>query len=133
MSPKKQFTHLKETRKLAKFRKIEVKSEILVEDTFFLFEDESTKGSWMPENNTSCHKDYDWEEDDESTDDMEMTDDDKDVLDMDLFTKLFKVTQDLSRFKNHQTLFLNGPHLFKQQKRRHTQYQRKLVSSAHGC
>ena len=35
MPPKRQLTHLKEARKLAKLRKIEDKSETLVEDTSF--------------------------------------------------------------------------------------------------
>lgn len=45
MPPKRQLTHLKEARKLAKLRKIEDRSETLVEDTSFLLEDESTEGS----------------------------------------------------------------------------------------
>lgn len=119
MPPKRQFTHLKEAKKLAKLRKIEARSETLVGDTSFLFEDESTEGSWIPENNTSGHKDYDWEEDDESEDDVEITDDDEDVLDLDAFTKLLRAAQDSSKFESHQTPFLRGPHLSKRQKRRH--------------
>ena len=45
MPPKKQLIYLKDARKLAKLRKIEDKSEILVEDIFCLLEDESTKSS----------------------------------------------------------------------------------------
>ena len=45
MSLKKQLTYLKEAKKLAKPRKIEYKSKILVEDTSFLLEDKSIKDS----------------------------------------------------------------------------------------
>ena len=81
----------------------------MVKDTSFLFKDESTEGSWIPENNTSCHKDYDWEEDD-----VEITDNDEDVLDIDAFTKLLKAAQDSTSFETHRTPFLCGPNLFKQ-------------------
>ena len=59
MSPKKQFTLLKEAQKLAKLRKIEAKSEILIEDISFLFENKSLKRSWISQNNILYQKDYD--------------------------------------------------------------------------
>ena len=133
MPLKRQLTHLKKARKLAKLRKIGDKSETLIEDTSFLLKDESTEGSWLPGNNTSCHKDFDWEEDSNSEDDVEMTDDDEDVLDINAFTKLLRAAQDSSNFESHKTPFLRGFHLPIRQKRRHAQYQRKLASSAHGC
>ena len=48
---------------------------------------------------------------------MEITDDDKDILDIDTFTKLIKATQDSSNFKSHKTPFLRGSHLSIQKKR----------------
>ena len=113
MPPKRQFTYLKEARKLAKLRKIETKSKTLVEDISFLFEDKFTEGSWIPKNNISYHKNYNWKEDNKFIDDMEIMDDDEDILDMDIFTKLFRATQGLSKFEDHQTPFLRGPHLSK--------------------
>ena len=53
MSPKKQLSHLKKARKLAKQRKLEVKNDILKEDTSILFEDESIEGSLVPGKVTS--------------------------------------------------------------------------------
>ena len=41
-----------------------------------------------------------------------MTNDDKDILNIDAFTKLMKVAQDLSNFESHKTLFLRGPLFF---------------------
>ena len=46
MPLERQFTHFKEVRKPTNKRKIEVKSDILTEDTSFLLEDELTEGSW---------------------------------------------------------------------------------------
>ena len=82
MPTKRQLTHLKQARKLAKLGKIEDKSETLVKNTSFLLENKSTEYSWVSGNNTSCHKDFDWEENSNS--------EDEDVLDIDAFTKLLK-------------------------------------------
>ncbi len=105
MPPKKKVTHLKEARKLAKLRKIEAKSEILVENTSFLFKDESIKGSQILENDTLCHKNCDWKKDNESEDDVRIIDNDEDVLDMDIFTKLLRAVQDSSSFESHKPYF----------------------------
>lgn len=43
MPSKIQLIYLKEARKLAKLRKIKAKSKTLVKNTFFLFENKSTK------------------------------------------------------------------------------------------
>ena len=43
-----------------------------------------------------------------------MTDNDKDILDIDVFTKLMKTAQSFSNFKSHKTLFLYGFPLFLQ-------------------
>lgn len=51
MPPKRQLTHLKEARKLAKLRKIEDKNEILVKNISCLLKDKSIKSLWVPENN----------------------------------------------------------------------------------
>ena len=45
MPPKKQLTHFKKTRKLAKQRKIEVKSDIFTKNISVLLEDELIKGT----------------------------------------------------------------------------------------
>lgn len=41
-----------------------------------------------------------------------MTDDNKDILDVDAFTKLMKAAQDSNNFESHKTFFLFGFHLF---------------------
>lgn len=41
-----------------------------------------------------------------------MINNDKNVLDIDIFIKLIRVTQDFSNFKSHQTLFLHSSYLF---------------------
>lgn len=133
MPPKRQLSHLKEARKLAKQRKIEIKNDILKEDASFLFEDESIGGSWVSEKVITQYGNLDWEDDSDSEDDVEMTDDDEDIFDVDAFTKLMKAAQDSSNFESHKTPFLRGAHLSSQQKRRHAQHQRELASSAHGC
>lgn len=51
---KRQLTNLKEAKKLIKLRKIEDKTEILVEVISFLLKDKSTKGLWIPKNNILC-------------------------------------------------------------------------------
>lgn len=100
--PKKQFTHLKKARKLAKLRKIDAGSETLVKDTSFFFEmDESIERSWLPKNNIIYHKDYDWKEDNKFKDNMEIINNNKDVLDMNVFTKLLRATQDSNRFQSY--------------------------------
>ena len=82
--PNRQFTYFKEERKLAIQRKIEVKSDILIEDTSVLLEDESTQGLWVPEKNKPQHRDLDWEENSDSKDNLEMIDNDEDILDIDV-------------------------------------------------
>ena len=77
----------------------------MVENTTFLLEDESTKDLWIPGNNTSCYKDFDWEEDSDSEDDVEMIDDNENVLDINAFTKLLRVAQNSSNFESHKTNF----------------------------
>lgn len=62
-----------------------------------------------------------------------MTNDDKDILNIDAFTKLMKVAQDLSNFESHKTLFLRGPLFFLWQKKRHVKHQRELALLAHRC
>lgn len=42
---------------------------------------------------------------------MEMTNNDKNVLDIDAFTKLLRAAQDSSNFKSYKTPFLRGPYL----------------------
>lgn len=81
---------MKEAGKLAKLKKIEAKNNTLVNNKSFLFEDEFMKDLFRFEKNISYLKDYDWKEDDKSKDNVEMTDDNKDILDIDTFTKLLK-------------------------------------------
>ena len=133
MPPKRQLTHLKKAKKLAKLRKIEDKSETLIKDISFLLEYESIEGLWVSGNNTSCHKDFDLKKDSGSEDDVEITDNNEDVLDIDAFTKLLKVAQNSSNFESHKTLFLHGSHLSTQQKRSYAQYHRKLALLVYGC
>ena len=94
------------------FRKIEAKNDTLVNDKSFLFEDESTEDLYRSENKTSYHKDFNWEKYDESEDYVEMTDDNKDILDIDAFTKLLRADQNLSNFENNKIPFLRNPHLY---------------------
>ena len=75
----------------------------------------------------------DWEKNSDFENDVEMTDDDEDVLDIDTFNKLMKEAQDPSNFESHKALFLHGSLLSSRQKRRHTQHQCELDLSAHGC
>ena len=111
MPPKRQLAYLKEARTLAMLRKIEAKNDTLVNNESFLFKDRSTEDLCGSENNTSYHKDFEWEGDDEFEDDVEMTDDDEDILDMDAFTKLLRAGQDSSNFESHKIPFLRSPHL----------------------
>lgn len=92
MPLKRQLTYLKEVRKLAKLRKIEDKSETLVENKYFSLEDESIEDSWVLKNNISYYKDFDYEENSDFEDNMEMIDNDEEVLDIDTFNKLLKAT-----------------------------------------
>ena len=46
-------------------------------------------------------------------DNMEITDDNKNVLDINTFTKFLKAVQDSSNLESHKTLFLYSVHLFK--------------------
>lgn len=48
-----------------------------------------------------------------------MIDDDKNVLNINVFTKLIKAVQDFSNFESNNTLFLYGFHFFTQQKKNH--------------
>ncbi len=112
MPPKRQLTHLQESRELTKKRKIEVKSDILtIKDRSVLLKDESKEGSWISEKDTPRNRDLDWEEDSDSEDDLEMIDDNKDVLDIDAFAKLIRVAQDSSNFESHRAPYSRGPHL----------------------
>ncbi len=111
MPPKRQLSHLKEDKKLAKQRKLEVKNNILEEDAFVVFEDESIESSRVSEKVGPQYRDLDWEDNSDSEDDVEVTDDDENILDVDAFTKLMKALQDSSNFKSHKTPFLHGPHI----------------------
>lgn len=48
----------------------------------------------------------DWEDDSNFEDDVEIIDDNKDIFNVDTFTKLMKVVQDFSNFENYKILFL---------------------------
>lgn len=110
---------MKEAKKLAKLRKIKDKSEILIENTSFLFEDESIESSWISENHLLYYKDFDWEKDSNFEDNLEITDNIKDVLDINIFIKLLRVVQNSINFENYKILFLHGPYFSTQQKKRH--------------
>ena len=108
---KRQPSHLKEAKKLAKQRKLEIKNNILKEDASVLFEDKSIGGSQISEKVITQYGDLDWEDDSDFEDNVEMTDDNKDIFNMDTFIKLIKAAQDSSNFESHKTLFLHGFHL----------------------
>ena len=61
---------------------------------------------WVSRNNTPCHQDFDQEVDSDFKDNIKITNDDKNILDINIFTKLLKIAQDLSNFETHKTLFL---------------------------
>ena len=82
-------------------------------------EDESIEGLWVAENNTSYYKDFDWKKNSDFEDNVEMTDDNEDVLDINAFTKLLKFAQDSNNFESHKTSFLRDPHFSTRQKMRH--------------
>ena len=90
MPLKRQFIHLKEMKKLAKQKKFEVKSDILIEDTSILLKNESTKSLLVPEKDTPQYRDLDWEKNSDSKDNLEMIDDNKNILDINAFTKLIR-------------------------------------------
>lgn len=54
--------------------------------------------------------------------DLEMKDNNRNILNIDIFTRLIKVAQDFSNFKNHKTLFILCFYFFIQQKKRYIQY-----------
>ena len=41
------------------------------------------------------------------------------ILNIDVFTKLIRTAQDFINFESHKTLFLHDPHLFTRQKSRY--------------
>ena len=66
---------------------------------------------YLKMNNILCHKDFDWGQDHKSEDNIGMKEDDRDVIDMNIFTKFLRPIQDSSNFESHKTLFLHGIHL----------------------
>lgn len=126
MPPKRQRAHIKE---LAQKKKREAEKDAVS----VVFEDESTEGSWVPENDTLEYRDFDWERDSASEDDVEMTDDDEKILDVNAFDILMKAAQDSSNFENHKLSYVRGPELSKQQKRKLAGDKREQAALAHGC
>ena len=51
---------------------------------------ESIECSWIPGNNTSYYKNFDYKENNNSKDNMKIIDNNEDILDIDVFTKLLK-------------------------------------------
>ena len=110
MPPKRQLSHLKEVIKLAKQKKLEIKNNILKGDASILFEDKLIEGSQVSEKFITQYEDLDWKDDSDSKDDIEMANNDKDIFNVDAFTKLMKAAQDSSKFESHKTPFLHGFH-----------------------
>lgn len=81
---------MKKGRKLTKFQKIEVKNKIFIENIYFLLEDKSIKGLLILKNNILCYKNLDWKEDMDSKNNIKITNNDDDVLDIYAFIKLLK-------------------------------------------
>lgn len=100
MLVKKQLTLLKKAKKLAKLGKIEAKSQTLIENTFYLFKDEFTETLLVPGNNISYYKNLVIKRECDSEDDVEMTNNNKNVLNINAFTKLLKVAQNSSNFES---------------------------------
>ncbi len=63
------------------------------------------------------YENLDWEDDSNSENNVEMVDDNEDILDIDVYTKLMKAAQDSSIFESHKTQFLCNPHLSSQKKK----------------
>lgn len=53
-----------------------------------------------------------WENNIDFKDDVKITDYDENVLDINVFSKLIKVTQDSNNFESHKILFLYGSLFF---------------------
>ena len=75
----------------------------MVKDTSFVLKNESTKDLLVLGNNISFYKNFILKENRDSEDDIEITNDDKDVLDIDAFIKLSKTIYNSSYFKSHKT------------------------------
>lgn len=84
----------------------------MIEDTSFLLKNKSIKNLWILRNHLSCHKNFDWEENGESEDNVKMIEDDKDILNFNIFTKLLEAAQNLSNFESHKISFLYDSHFF---------------------
>lgn len=67
-------------------------------------------------NNILCHKNFNWGQDHKSEDNIGMTENGGDVIDMNIFTKFLRPVQDSNKFESHKTLFLYGIHLSRQPK-----------------
>lgn len=112
MPPKRPLSYLKKGRKLAKQKKLEIKNDIPKEDISILFENKSIGGSWVSKKVITQYGDLDWDNDINFENDVEMSDNDKDIFDVDTFIKLLKIVQDSSNFESHKIPFLHGLHLF---------------------
>ena len=126
MPPKGQLAHIKE---LAQWKKKEAKSGVET----IMFEDESTEKSWIPENDTSQQRNQDWEKESDSEDDVEMTDDDNEMLNVNAFDILLNAARDSSNFKKHKLPYSRNPELSEQQKKRRAGDKRGLAASVDGC
>ena len=71
-------------------------------------EDESTKGSWWPEKEEKSHLHFDLEDKklEEEENDIEMTDDDKNILDEEAFAKLLGIVRGSCNFETHKIVYI---------------------------
>lgn len=122
MLPKQQLSYLEEVRKLTKQKRFEIKNNILKEDTYVLFEDKLIEDSQILKKVISKYEDLDWKNNSDFENDVEMTNNDEDTLDIDIFTKLIKTVQGFSNFESHKILFLHSPLFFLKQKKRFAKY-----------
>ena len=106
MPPKRQLAYIKE---LAQKKKKEAEKNVVL----VVFEDKSTEGSWISENNTLQYKDLDWKRDSAFEDNVEMTDDDEEILNVNAFDILMKAAQDSSNFQSYKLPYVCGPELSK--------------------
>lgn len=79
-----------------------------------LFEDEVIEGSYISKKVIIQYEDFDWDDNSNFEDDFEITDNNKDIFNVDAFIKLMKATHNSGNFKSYKILFLHSFHLSSQ-------------------
>lgn len=75
---------------------------------------EVIEGSYISKKVITQYDDFDWVDNSNFEDDFEITDNDKDIFNVDAFIKLMKATHNSSNFKSYKILFLRNFHLSSQ-------------------